>query len=115
MVKEAAELVTVELKFVKTTPRYLVALDETGKDRWFNMSRVGYAIDGDVVSITLNSKEWDRRQRPEGGDIEAEDTSEHVTRKCLCCRKTVRLPKEYRICYDCKKTSEWKYAGYMCS
>lgn len=98
--------VRVQLKFVRETGEYIIAKDDTGKERWFDRRKIISSVIGrGTVTVILDRKSWARRlasMSPKAPSSEKKD------RKCLNCGHTFPAEKNIYICQPCKSTSAWK-------
>jgi hypothetical protein len=101
--------ISIQLKLVKDTGRYLVA-EQDGSDFWFDKETLAFwQAEENEVSITLDSKSWTRRLR--NAQLNAEPKPETRTRKCLCCGAPFQAEKMIFVCSPCKKTQSWQMGG----
>lgn len=105
-----AEMITVELEFVKDAPTYVEGIDSRGFPRAFEKATHEFRIKGDKLFVDVDKRAWERRMKrlPVVKPTKQVTTQKKVGRKCLICKHTFHDQPQIRICAPCKKTAAWQ-------
>jgi hypothetical protein len=104
-----AEMITVELAFVKDAPTYVEGRDKKGFSRAFEKSTHEYRIHGDKLFVEVDKRLWERRMARTPVVKPARQAAKgKVERKCLICKHPFKAEPQMRICAPCKKTASWQ-------